>query len=568
MSNLDRKMRAAPAVRAHRESARSPGSNPDLARYLARLNDDARQPKPARADETFPRKEKKKKKGLAPADGRPQRKRVTSENGKLSSEVFNEEKGVFIADPVTTLADDPQMETAPIIKIAPDIVENAKKEHWQREALLARTRGQGGLDAKYSPPPIPAVPPPLRGAEERIESELTGFKQTEADLNATFKKKFISMPLTPEEQEASKAARLAAQKFASRQEPVSVAPQSDMIQRLDAWIRGEKKKAEHEELSQRLGEHFPKLKNLDVTGFVGALSSALEQKGEELVQERREYGLERRHTFVSAWIPERFDAANKMRITKFMVPLWRGIIGMNKVTHAVMSSPKMRYALPVAVFAAALAGVSSALNENADAFSQLHANADTLPTFAPDSLADVQISHPTVAVPVVDNGGSPNMVMLNGDTPNAVVEGPVMEAGEAKPNMPNEAESAPVPYEIKENRSVWSGLLEGLKKDGVDLSKGAMNQFAAAVHQAVEELDLQDDFVEFGGRGLDDVAWNKLPDTAYVHFDKLFGNKEFMDHLSELVTSPKYSVLARELGNFDGPDVFINRVQDAFHVRV
>lgn len=433
----------------------------------------------------------------------------------------------------------------------------------ERDALVARARAHA-LRARYVPPVLPNAPhhqpPPLKGWEERMELEKTSFKQTEVDLNATFKKVFMPKPLSAEELRANEAARLAAHKFAARKEPERAEPQSDMIKRLDAWIRKEKELAPRRKLEERLLRNFPAMK-AEITGFADATSRALEQLGEEIARDARRHGLERRQKFSRAWFGERYDAMNRARIAKFMIPLTMGI-------GRIANSPKLRYAIPAAAFLGALAGVSSALNEHGDVFSHLHAHADSLPSFAPDSIADVSIPHPTEPVPVANTEGSPNITMLNGDSPGATVEGPVIEAGEAKPNEPLEEAGIVVePIEVKGDVSVWSSLLDGLGEKGIDLSEKGEQAFAEAVQHAIEDTGTQSAFIEYKGEGLTDVAWDKIPDGATIHFDLLFGNQEFLDRLKELLESSEYKSLGKELRSFGGADGFISDVQDAFGVQ-
>jgi hypothetical protein len=433
------------------------------------------------------------------------------------------------------------------------------KDSWIRDALLARARGHAA-GAKYVPPTLPPMrhaPPPLKGWEERMESERTGFDQTAIDLKATFKKRF--MP-TESELRMNRDAR----RFAAQREPEPAPPpQSDMIKRLDVWIRNEKERAPRRRLEERLMRHFPAMGELEIGRDSHGVAEALEELHEALDRDARRHGLDTRKRFVSRWMRRRYDAFKRA-----------GVAHLMNTFHTIGHSKTLGRGVALAsvglAFVSAISG-SDEVREYLRSFMESGgtlpiASADTLPSFAPDSIADVSIPHPTEPVPVANTEGSPNVMMVNGDSAGAVVESPGVEAGEAKPNALDEDTLLVVePIEVQGNVSVWSSLLDSLDKKGIDLH-GKEQAFAEAVQRAIEDTGTQGVFLENNGSPLSGVAWNKIPDGATIHFDLLFGNQEFLDRLKELLESSEYRTLGKEIRSLGGAELFISDIQDAFGV--
>lgn len=438
------------------------------------------------------------------------------------------------------------------------------RDAWHREAsrgaLLSRVKAHA-VGAKYVPPILPNAhhqPPPLKGWEERMELEKTNFKTTELDLKATFQKTFMPKPLSAEELRENEAARLVAHKFAAKTEPERVEPQSDMIKRLDAWIRGEKERAPRRKLEERFLRNFPAMK-AEITGFADASSRALEQLGEEIVRDARRHGIDRRQKFISAWMRERFDAANKTYITKLMIPMWSGIDRMT-------SSRTLRYALPAfgaLVLAFAGKNVHDYLQAHADIGASVPMPADVLPS---ESIsAPAQGVHESIASPPVTMVNSPPH-----EVPDFIPQDQFSAPDAVTPEVVDhgrESGSIAEPIEVQGNVSVWSSLLDGLGEKGIDLSSQGEQAFAEAVQRAIEDTGTQSAFIEYKGEGLTDVAWDKIPDGATIHFDLLFGNQEFLDRLKELLESSEYKTLGKEIRSLGGAELFISDIQDAFGVQ-
>jgi hypothetical protein len=451
------------------------------------------------------------------------------------------------------------------------------KDAWHREALLARARGDAHIrgdsarDGKLSPPPLPEMPPPLHGAEERIESEETGFQQTAVDLNATFKKKFLSKPLTLEEREANTVARLVAQKFAARTEPASVAPKSEMIQRLDEWIFKQREMEPRRKLEQRLAEFFPAMKQLDIGGRAAALGAGLEQLGEDIVHDAQRHGLEKSQGFVSRWMRHRYDSFQKASTASLMNAFH--MLGTSKMLGRGVALASVGLA-----FVSAISG-SDDVREYVQAYlgtghSTPIASADMLPTFTSETFTDV--SMPPEPVPVVDTGGPQKPTILNEGFADTSAEGHFVVAGDAKPNMTDaddlavhadESVNAPAPYEIKDDRSVWGGLLDVLGEKGVNLSHTSEQQLAQAFHRAVEDTDTESIFIKYGDADMANVDWNHIPDGTKVHFDDIFGNQQFLDRFKEVLESSEYRTLNNEVRSIGGVDGLISDLQDAFGVQ-
>jgi hypothetical protein len=438
------------------------------------------------------------------------------------------------------------------------------QDAWHREALLARARGDASLrgdsarDGKLSPPPLPATPSTLRGTEERIESEKTGFAQAAVDLQATFKKRF--MPT-----EAELASNETARRFAAKKEsePAPVPPpKSEMIQRLDEWIFKQREMEPRRKLEQRLAEFFPAMKRLDIGGRAAALGAGLEQLGEDIVHDAQRHGLEKRQGFVSRWMQHRYDSFQKASTASLMNAFH--MLGTSKMLGRGAALASVGLA-----FVSAISG-SDDVREYVQTYlgtghSTPIASADMLPAFTSESFTDV--SMPPEPVPVVDTGGPQKPTILNEGFANQPVEGHFVDAGEATPNIPYEGVgSTAEPIEVQGNVSVWSSLLDSLDKKGIELH-GKEQAFAAVVQRAIEDTDTQRVFVENNGGPLSDVAWDKIPDGATIHFDLLFGNVEFLDRLKELLESSEFRSLGKEVQTLGGADAFISDIQDAFGVQ-
>lgn len=560
----DTKRMSSPERRKRAERPR-PQKNTELADILQKIREESGTPAFSRANDIPPplsqKKEKKLLRQVPPEIGRAKPRRVTLENGKTRVEVFDDEIGAYVQDPTTMPPESVSPPPVPLLNVDAETVGGLKKETWQRQAQLERLRGQGILDAKYSPPPIPPErhkPPPPEGLEEQLEKERARFEDESADLKWTFKKTFIP---TKEEKAVNMTARRLARKFVAQKLEPAAPPRSDMIRWLDAWTHGDKTQTGREQLDARLAEHFPARK-FEIGGHAHAVALTMDELPEEAARDAHRHRLEPQRRFVSAWIRERYDAFNRARITKVMIPMMFGI-------NALTGSRKLRSALGLTVFAAAMTGAGRELQDLepmnlGTGLSIPDASADTIPIASPS---------PADATPLQGVAASPPVTLLN-PQPNelpdfipqdrfSASEGDMHQVAYDHADTGHVAE----PIEVQGNVSVWSSLLDGLGEKGVDLSKSGEQAFAQAVQRAVEDTGTQSVFLEYKGKGISGVAWDKVPDGATIHLDLLFGDLEFLDRLKELLGSSEYRSLGKEVQAMGGVDAFISDVQDAFGVR-
>lgn len=466
--------------------------------------------------------------------------------------------------------------------------------------------------ASDTPPPIPngIVPPPLPEQEERdidiwkkkrdervkaqhmelpedarrdFITDAAGHLKTHgvsADIIQEFEER-LSKFKTRHELQAENAAMLSDLRAAAAQEREEresaremarriapdiarpQAPQPNMIGWLDAWTNGDKARTGREQFEERLAKHFPKESSesirVEMSGHADGVAQSLFELPEEMGREVRREGLEKSHGRVSQWLRSGKDAFDRVWIGKAMLSLVFGYYAASKPGGPLSK-------LRLTAFAVAMTGAGRELLDieplQSTGLSMPDTSVVPMPTPSPE------------AVPVqLGTEGPPPHVLLN-PQPNTD------HVGEAVPSQAPQSEeahpvahvvdnsAAPKPYEIKDNRSVWSGLMDRLGEKGIDLSKAGKGGLAEVFHRAVEDTNTESVFMKLGETNITNVDWNNVPDKTKVLFDKIFANEEFLRRFKELITSPEYKTLGAEVKAMGGVDAFIKQLQSVFQTRV
>jgi hypothetical protein len=148
------------------------------------------------------------------------------------------------------------------------------------------------------------------------------------------------------------------------------------------------------------------------------------------------------------------------------------------------------------------------------------------------------------------------------DAPDIATSQPDIIRGEIDVPVPEA-----VPIEISGDTSVWSALTDSLADRGIELSERGQESFAHAVQKILESSDFQGEFIEKGGTAISGVPWDRLPDGAMIHFDKLFENEEFTARLEKALSSSSYKTLGKEIAGMGGVSDFLGKVANAYGAR-